>query len=140
MSQNQKPIERLIFSSFLEDDSETIQISSVIQKLLKMGFLEDDPRLSRVIHDLKSFRSKVMNYEDFKQCINKHICIFRKILKHELIIPDFESFSENIESIYDLLYINNMFVIYVFQSEAISKSQRSNISQRYCPRKQKRYF
>ena len=101
MSQNQKPIERLIFSSFLEDDSETIQISSVIQKLLKMGFLEDDPRLSQVIHELQSFRSKIMNYEDFKQCIGKHICILRKILKHELIIPDFESFSGNIESIYE---------------------------------------
>ena len=80
MSQNQKPIEKLIFSSFLEDDSETIQISNVIQKLLKMGFLEDDPRLSQVIHDLRSFRSKVMNYEDFKQYISKHICIFSCLL------------------------------------------------------------
>ena len=42
-----------------------------------------------------------MKYEEFKYCIKNHMCIFSKILKHELIIPNFEPFTHKIKEIYD---------------------------------------
>ena len=98
----QIPIEKRFFLSFLDDDTETIQISKVLNKIEKMGFLKDDPRLMTVRRKIKSlFPSTTMKYEEFKYCIENNICIFNKILKHELIIPDFESFTHKIKKIYE---------------------------------------
>ena len=96
------PIEKRLFLSFIDDDTDKIKISNVIHKIDKMGFLKDDPRLITVRNNFKSRISSItIEYEDFKHCIENNICIFNKILKHELIIPDFESFTHKIKEIYE---------------------------------------
>ena len=98
----QIPIEKRFFLSFLDDDTETIQISKVLNKIEKMGFLKDDPRLMTVRGKIKSlFPSTTMKYEEFKYCIENNICILRKIFKHELIIPNFKHFTDKIKTIYE---------------------------------------
>ena len=49
-----------------------------------------------------------MKYEEFKYCIDNHINILSKILKHELIIPNFNSFTDRIKTIYELTKKNNV--------------------------------
>jgi len=96
------PIEKRLFLSFLEEDTDSIQISKVINKIESMGFLKDDPRLLTIRKNLKALiPANTMKYEEFKYCIENHICILGKILKHELIIPNFESFTQKIQTIYE---------------------------------------
>ena len=39
------PMEKRLFLSFIDDDTDKIKVSKVINKIDKMGFLKDDPRL-----------------------------------------------------------------------------------------------
>ena len=103
------PIERRFFLSFLENDTDTIKISNVLNKIETMGFLKDDPRLLSIRKKFKALiPSNTMKYEEFKYCIDNHINILSKILKHELIIPNFNSFTERIKTIYELTKKNNV--------------------------------
>ena len=66
----QIPIEKRFFLSFINDDTDSIQISKVLDKIEKMGFLKDDPRLIAIRNNFKSLNpSTTMNYEEFKYCI-----------------------------------------------------------------------
>jgi len=100
------PIEKRLFLSFVEDtdNTDTIQITKVIDKIEKNGFLKDDPRLITIRNNFRTLiqsTAGMINYEEFKHCIENNISIFSKILKHELIIPNFESFTHKIETIYE---------------------------------------
>ena len=98
----QIPIEKRFFLSFINDDTDSIQISKVLDKIEKMGFLKDDPRLIAIRNNFKSLNpSTTMNYEEFKYCIENNICILHKIFKHELIIPNFKHFTDKIKTIYE---------------------------------------
>ena len=96
----QIPIEKRFFLSLLDDDTDDVSVSKILDKIERMGFLEDDPRLTNVRGKLKTF--KTMKYEEFKYCIENDLCILHKIFKHELIIPNFKSFTDKIETIYEL--------------------------------------
>ena len=98
----QIPIEKRFFLSFLDDDTDSIQKSKVLDKIEQMGFLKDDPRLITIINNLKFLiPSTTMKYEEFKYCIENNICILHKIFKHELIIPNFKHFTDKIKTIYE---------------------------------------
>ena len=100
-------MEQLFFNSFIENDSESIQINTIFKKLSQLGFLEDDPRLIQILNNFRSLNKITITFEEFKECIDKHICIFSKIMKQELIIPDFDYFSSTISSIYEITKGNN---------------------------------
>ena len=60
------PIEKRLFLSFLEEDTDSIQISKVINKIESMGFLKDDPRLLTIRKNLKALiPANTMKYEEF---------------------------------------------------------------------------
>ena len=59
------PIEKRLFLSFIDDDTDKIKISNVIHKIEKMGFLKDDPRLITVRNNFKSHTSNTIEYEEF---------------------------------------------------------------------------
>lgn len=101
------PIERRLFLSFLDDDSESIQIKKVLNKFETMGFLKDDPRLIKIRNNFKDITTTTIGYKDFKNCIENNICILGKILKQELIIPNFKLFTEKIKTIYELTKSDN---------------------------------
>ena len=92
-------MEKRLFQSFVDDNPESIKINDIIEKFYQHGFLKDDPRLKDIF---TNDTSTILSYEQFKECIEKHICIFRKIMMNQLIIPDFPQFTENIKDIYDL--------------------------------------
>ena len=89
-------MENKFFQSFVDDDPESIKITDIIEKFHQMGFLHDDPRLKDVFDSFKEYPSNILSYEQFISCIEKHICIFNKIMTNQLIIPDFPQFTESI--------------------------------------------
>ena len=61
------PIEKRLFLSFLDDDTDNIQITKVINKIKTLGFLKDDPRLITIRNNFKALiPSTTMKYEEFK--------------------------------------------------------------------------
>ena len=104
------PMEKRFFLSFLEDDTDNIKISKcffdffieVLKKFETMGFLKDDPRLTTIRSNLKALiSSNAIKYEEFKDCIENHICIISKILTQDLIIPNFDTFIRKMKTIYE---------------------------------------
>ena len=96
------PIEKRFFLSLLEDDTDNIQVIKVLNKIETMGFLKDDPRLITIRNKFKALiPSTTMKYEEFKYCIETSICILSKIFKHDLVIPNFQPFTEKIKTIYE---------------------------------------
>ena len=96
------PMEKRFFLSFLEDDTDSIKISKVLKKFETMGFLKDDQRLTTIRSNLKALiSSNAIKYEEFKDCIENHICIISKILTQDLIIPNFDTFTRKMKTIYE---------------------------------------
>ena len=96
------PIEKRFFYHFLEGDGDNIQKLHVLDELLKHGYLEDDPRLLQLRKNLRIFvKTSTMNYEEFKYCIENHICILHKIFRGESVIPAFSVFCKTLKTIYE---------------------------------------
>mgnify|MGYP001165260880 CR=1 FL=1 len=96
------PMEKRFFLSFLEDDTDSISKQKVLNKLETMGFLKDDPRLTTIRGNLKALTtSNSIKYEEFKYCIENNVCIISKILTQDLIIPNFDTFTRKMKTIYE---------------------------------------
>ena len=100
-------MEKRFFQSFIDDNNDTIKITDIINELNRTGILEDDPRFKGIFNNLKNYHLNILTYEQFKSCIEKHICIFNKIMTKNLIIRDFPQFTKNINDIYDLTDYDN---------------------------------
>ena len=106
------PIEKRFFLSFIEDDENNIQKNKIIEVLNKYGFYEDDPRLSKFFNNLKLIiKGNNIQYEEFKYCVENHICILKKILTQDCIIPRFNEFCDEIKTIHVKLFIKPLEII-----------------------------
>ena len=96
------PIEKRCFLTFIEDDDNNIQKQKIIDELHKNGFYENDPRLHKFFSNLKLLvKGSNVTYEEFKYCVENHICILKQILSRECIIPRFDIFCDKIKDIYE---------------------------------------
>ena len=96
------PIEKRFFLTFVEDDKDNIQKQKIIDELHKNGFKDDDPRLSKFFSNLKILvKGNNIKYEEFKHCVENHICILKQILTRDCIIPRFDEFTDKIKDIYN---------------------------------------
>ncbi len=96
------PIEKRFFLTFVEDDVNNINKQKIIDILHKNGFKADDPRLSKFFSKIKALtKGSNINYNEFKYCVENHICILKQILNQECIIPHFSVFCKYIEDIYN---------------------------------------
>lgn len=98
------PIEKRFFLSFLdsENDTENINKQKIISELDRCGFLQNDPRLLKFRNNLKILvKTKSINFSEFKHCVENNILILGKILRKELIIPNFVEFCSEITDIYN---------------------------------------
>ena len=93
------PIEKRFFLSLLDEDMDSVKIKQILDKFEKMGFLNDDPRLITNRNNWESLDSK--KYEEFKILIENNVYVISKILKHNLIIPNFKYFTQKIKEIYE---------------------------------------
>ena len=60
------PIERRLFLSFTEDNTDTINAQTVLHTIEASGFLKDDPRLITIRKNFKTAQGHPMKYEEFK--------------------------------------------------------------------------
>lgn len=98
------PIEKRFFLSFLdsENDTENINKQKIISELDRCGFLQNDPRLLKFRNNLKILvKTNSINFSEFKHCVENNILILGKILRKELIIPNFVEFCSEITDIYN---------------------------------------
>lgn len=95
------PIEKRFFLTFVEDDESHIQKERLLTHLLDKGYLSDDPRLSQFRKNLKIMtKGTNLSYEEFKHCVENHICLLKQIFRSETIIPKFREFCMEIDRIY----------------------------------------
>ena len=123
------PIEKRFFLNFVTDDETCILKKNINRELLKRGFQEDDPRLRLLRRNLQEIVTDTIDYEEFKDCIRAHICLFKKIFSGETIIPDFQGFCLKIRDIYEdtLSYKDGKNADYISQLEKVSPEKLSLI-------------
>jgi glutaminase len=85
----------------------TVDIDQIKSVLYNCGFLDDDPRFKILFNGLK--KSKRLTPESFLSLIadNHHSEIIEKAFHGSLVVPDFESFCDALEGIYDHVSSNN---------------------------------
>jgi len=103
--------ELFVFCKAKESDTKA-DAGKLMQELTNMGILRDDPRLKPVMdalhqHKKKSFRSLIGGIETIKLDLNKFksviagsMVLISKAFKGQLCIPDWSTFTADIETIY----------------------------------------
>jgi glutaminase len=90
-----------LFDSLKKDNEENIFLKDLIFVLTNAGIQKNDPRLSNNRKISTSDQSK-LDYEEFKKILKQ--CqgdLIKKVLKGDLIIPDFKTFCSDIAGIYN---------------------------------------
>lgn len=96
------PIEKRFFLTFVEDDDQNIHKEKLLNYISENGYLDDDPRLIQFRNNLKIMtKGTKISYEEFKYCVENHICLLKQIFRSESIIPNFREFSRDITRIYE---------------------------------------
>lgn len=74
----------------------------LVNALEDTGLWRDDPRVSEIYKKAKvrPGSSSEIDYQGFKQVASNHMSVIKKVLKGDLVIPDFVSFTHEIEKIY----------------------------------------
>ncbi len=97
-----KPRERLLFESLLEEGSETIPWAVLRDAIRQAGLRLDDPRLAQSVSALEEFNApqrtqrRGIAYSDFVRMVRPNILLIERALKRNLVIPDFEGFSQEV--------------------------------------------
>ncbi|XP_006796580.1 glutaminase kidney isoform, mitochondrial-like [Neolamprologus brichardi] len=98
-------MEDLLFYT-ITDGKETIPLSQFISALRKTGLLTSDPRLRNCVHQMrKSTRDStgivMMDKKLFRRYVGNNIMLLTKAFRKKFIIPDFEKFVHQIDTMYD---------------------------------------
>tara|TARA_A100001015_G_C14996328_1_gene716378 strand:- start:353 stop:1984 length:1632 start_codon:yes stop_codon:yes gene_type:complete len=97
-----------LFKSLDNNGNGNILKKDIITALESRGILINDPRISDVVNKLKKFKdTEEISSTQFHSIIIKNITLVEKALKGDLIIPDFESFSQKVNIIFDEVKSNN---------------------------------
>jgi len=90
---------------YLESDNGVVTSGQLIELLEIVGFTRADPRLNLLRKRLRSInglrKDVEMDFECFNEMVKGSTIFLMKALKGQLAIPDFVSFREDMESIYD---------------------------------------
>uniref|UniRef100_A0A669F140 glutaminase n=1 Tax=Oreochromis niloticus TaxID=8128 RepID=A0A669F140_ORENI len=77
-----------------------------LQALRKTGLLTSDPRLRDCVHQMRqsthdSIGTVMMDKKLFRRCVGNNIILLTKAFRKKFIIPDFEKFVLQIDTLYD---------------------------------------
>ena len=90
-----------LFKSIDEKGQGYIIKSQILELFKKRGILKDDSRITGIISELDEFsRNDKITLDDFINITSKHASIIDRVIKGNLVIPDFDAFSKNIKNIY----------------------------------------
>jgi len=108
--------EAMIFAICLVDEnSNKASARKFIEEIERTGIrFETDVRLAPCVSRLKKYRSRKnaplesvnLDYDQFKHVIMGNLPLVTKIFRNDLVIPEFETFCQNVTSLYDKLKTN----------------------------------
>jgi len=108
--------ESMIFAICLVDEnSNKASARKFIEEIERTGIrFETDVRLASCVSRLKKYRSRknaplesiYLDYDQFKHVIMGNLPLVTKIFRNDLVIPEFETFCQNVTSLYEKLKTN----------------------------------
>lgn len=99
------PRVRRLFESLKTSGSATISSESLVRALRKAGLRLDDPRLRDTMHMLRDVQQAPtpadLDYNQFAEIVNPNIIVTERALQGAMAIPDFETFCNRVDSLYE---------------------------------------
>jgi len=92
--------ERLFFA--LDNDGDGLVPEMHIRQALKVaGLQETDVRLQKLYKKLDENRGQILDFKSFIQILGSDELLIERTLRGELVIPDFEEFTQRIDDVFD---------------------------------------
>ncbi|XP_017769989.1 PREDICTED: glutaminase kidney isoform, mitochondrial isoform X2 [Nicrophorus vespilloides] len=110
-SSEQEQPEDTLFEMFKNKDSGLLSMGKFLAALRSTGLRKNDPRLKEMMENLKkvqkstnaegaSIDTQKLDLDTFRSIVSQNIGIISRAFRHQFIIPEFQSFSKEIEEIY----------------------------------------
>ena len=104
----------MLFALCRNDDNKA-SMRTFLEEIQRSGIHpKADPRFKEIIERMQKFKTKPnvsleslnLTFDQFKQIIDGNLPLIVKIFRNELVIPEFEGFTENVKTLYDKLKSN----------------------------------
>ncbi|XP_072764187.1 glutaminase liver isoform, mitochondrial isoform X2 [Anoplolepis gracilipes] len=103
--------EDVLFDMFKSEPSGLLTVGKFLAALRTTGLRKNDPRLQELTDNLKkehtkknheniSHETQKLNREQFRRIISPNIVLISRAFRHQFIIPDWASFTKQIEDFY----------------------------------------
>ena len=83
------------------DFDETASLKKCLEDLQSCGILQDDPRLRPILNELKVGEDTRLNFHEFSSILGKCKMFITNVLEGNVVIPEFQTFCQNLEEIYN---------------------------------------
>uniref|UniRef100_A0A1Y1N5E0 glutaminase n=3 Tax=Photinus pyralis TaxID=7054 RepID=A0A1Y1N5E0_PHOPY len=101
--------EQALFQMFKNEETGMLSMGKFLSALRTTGLRKTDPRLKEMMDNLKkmqknadnsSIDTQKLDEETFSSIVSQNIGLISRAFRHQFIIPEFETFSKEIEEIY----------------------------------------
>ncbi|KAK9723198.1 EF-hand domain [Popillia japonica] len=118
LTNSQEEPEKVLFDMFKNQETGLLSMGKFLAALRNTGLRKNDTRLREMMENLKkaqrrsnaeggSIDTQKLDFTTFKKIISQNIGLISRAFRHQFIIPDFQTFSKDIEEIYWLCKNNN---------------------------------
>ncbi|MFK0573002.1 glutaminase [Endozoicomonas sp.] len=98
---------RQLFTSLQSDSSaKTLALMAIPSSLERYGIFATDPRLREMVEAIRTYelryrsQPKDITFDEFASIVSPNTVIVDKVLKGEMVIPEFRNFTDRVETIY----------------------------------------
>lgn len=104
----------MLFALCRNDDNKA-SMRVFLEEIQRSGIRpKTDPRFKEIVARMQKFKKKPnvsleslnLTFEQFKTCLEGNLPLIVKIFRNELVIPEFETFTDNVRNLYDALKDN----------------------------------
>ena len=113
----------LFFQNLNKNGHDRIIIKDLINYMNENGLIKDDPRLDSFFLKINQMNGiNEITFEEFDKLLNESKALFEKMLREQLIIPEFKKFTHQIQKIYSQVKLNKDGVVanYIPQLKKVS--------------------
>ncbi|OQR94988.1 hypothetical protein THRCLA_08042, partial [Thraustotheca clavata] len=94
-------------ASASEDGSSKVNVRTLLQTLRENGLLENDPRLRKLVDNVKLLGSDVnLSYEQYRYLTESGAILLEKAMAQTLVIPHFGEFCDEMIDLYERAKLN----------------------------------
>ncbi|XP_022914987.1 glutaminase kidney isoform, mitochondrial isoform X2 [Onthophagus taurus] len=110
-SSEQDEPEGALFEMFKNQETGLLSMGKFLAALRNTGLRKNDPRLKEMMDNIKraqkrsnaeggSIDTQKLDLDTFRSIVSQNIGLITRAFRHQFIIPDFQTFSKDIEEIY----------------------------------------